>query len=87
MFLAPPEKYKKLDFSGRRIDFFVLCKVFVETMEFHVGTMFDVLDTVCMVPSRPLRAPLHMPMSGIYFLLGSRCCARRTHVRVHREAR
>ena len=40
------------------------CKFFVVTMEVHVDTLFDSLDKVCMVLSRPLSAPLRMPISG-----------------------
>merc|ERR1712107_354487 len=45
-------------------------KVFVETTEFHVDTLYDVLDKVCKVPSRPLSAAMRMPISGIYKIKG-----------------
>ena len=45
-------------------------KVFVEAEEFHVDTLYDVLDKVCKVPSRPLTAPMRMPISGIYKIKG-----------------
>ena len=45
-------------------------KVFVDAEEFHVDTLYDVLDKVCKVPSRPLTAPMRMPISGIYKIKG-----------------
>merc|ERR1712135_113493 len=45
-------------------------KVFVETTEFHVDTLYDVLDKVYKVPSRPLSAAMRMPISGIYKIKG-----------------
>merc|ERR1711916_354058 len=45
-------------------------KVYVETTEFHVDTLYDVLDKVCKVPSRPLSAAMRMPISGIYKIKG-----------------
>ena len=38
----------------------------VDAGEFHVDTLYDVLDKVHEVPSRPLPAPVRMPFSGIY---------------------
>merc|ERR1712012_766059 len=66
-------------------------KVFVETTEFHVDTLYDVLDKVCKVPSRPLSAAMRMPISGIYkikgvgdvlWACGTGCCEarRRSHL-------
>ena len=40
--------------------------VFVDTTEIHQDTLYDVLDKVCKVPSRPLSAPMRMPIPGIY---------------------
>ena len=40
--------------------------VFVDTTEIHPDTLYDVLDKVCKLPSRPLSAPMRMPISGIY---------------------
>merc|ERR1712136_467590 len=45
-------------------------KVYVETTEFHVDTLYDVLDKVCKVPSRPLSAAMRMPISGIFKIKG-----------------
>jgi len=36
----------------------------------HVDTIFDVLDTYCRVPERPVSAPMRMPVSGIYKIKG-----------------
>merc|ERR1712232_1311544 len=36
----------------------------------HVDTLCDVLDKVCKVPSRPISAPMRMPISGIYKIKG-----------------
>ena len=40
--------------------------VFVDTTQIHPDTLYDVLDKVCKLPSRPLSAPMRMPISGIY---------------------
>ena len=40
--------------------------VFVVTTEIHPDTLYDVLDKVCKLPSRPLSAPMRMPIPGIY---------------------
>merc|ERR1712012_2741 len=45
-------------------------KVYVETTEFHVDTVYDVLDKLCRVPERPISAPMRMPISGIYKIKG-----------------
>merc|ERR1712134_106032 len=36
----------------------------------HVDTLYDVLDTLCRVPERPVSAPMRMPISGIYKIKG-----------------
>ena len=41
-------------------------KACVDAEEFHVDTLYDELDKVHEVPSRPLLAPMRMPISGIY---------------------
>ena len=45
-------------------------KAIVDAEEFHVDTLYDVLDKVRKVPSRPLPAPMRMPISGIYKIKG-----------------
>ena len=45
-------------------------KVFTETTDFHVDTLYDMLDKVCKVSSRPLSAPMRMLISGIYKIKG-----------------
>ena len=40
--------------------------VFLDTSEIHPDTLYDVLDKVCKLPSRPLSAPMRMPISGIF---------------------
>ena len=42
------------------------CQIFVDSTEFHLDTLYDVLVKVCKVPSRPLSAPMRMPISGIH---------------------
>ena len=36
----------------------------------HVDTIYDVLDSLCRVPERPVSAPMRMPISGIYKIKG-----------------
>ena len=36
----------------------------------HVDCLYDVLDTYCRVPTRPISAPMRMPVSGIYKIKG-----------------
>ena len=45
-------------------------KVFVETTEFHVDTLYDMLDKVGKVPFRPLSVPMRMLITGIYKIKG-----------------
>ena len=40
--------------------------VFVDTTEIHPDTLYDVLDKVYKLRSRPLSAPMRMLISGIY---------------------
>merc|ERR1719420_687962 len=44
--------------------------VLVGSETIHVDTLYDVLDTVCRVPERPMSAPMRMPISGIYKIKG-----------------
>merc|ERR1711865_225038 len=41
-----------------------------ETGPMHVNTLYDVLNEFCRVPSRPVSAPMRMPISGIYKIKG-----------------
>merc|ERR1719464_2535845 len=43
-------------------------KVGSETI--HLETIYDVLNTLCRVPERPVNAPMRMPISGIYKIKG-----------------
>merc|ERR1712031_82359 len=36
----------------------------------HVDCLYDVLDTYCRVPTRPISAPMRMPVSGVYKIKG-----------------
>merc|ERR1711972_263454 len=46
------------------------CDVTVNSEKFHLVTLYDVLDTMCRVPERPIDAPMRMPISGIYKIKG-----------------
>merc|ERR1719157_65149 len=41
-----------------------------ETGPMHLDTLYDVLNEFCRVPSRPVSAPMRMPISGIYKIKG-----------------
>merc|ERR1711971_1069003 len=41
-----------------------------KTETIHVETVYDVLNTLCRVPERPISAPMRMPISGIYKIKG-----------------
>lgn len=43
-------------------------KVGSETV--HCDTLLDCLDKMCRVPSRPIDAPMRLPISGIYKIKG-----------------
>merc|ERR1711967_65821 len=46
------------------------CDVDVEGTKIHVDTLYDFLDKVCKVPTRPSSAAMRMPLSGIYKIKG-----------------
>merc|ERR1712060_287886 len=44
--------------------------VLSESGSMHVTTLYDVLNDFCRVPTRPISAPMRMPISGIYKIKG-----------------
>ena len=62
-------------------------ELFVDTTEFHMDTLYDVLDVVCMLPSRFLGALVRMPIPGILLTLRAQLRARRMRGARRRDAR
>merc|ERR1719157_1447 len=52
------------------VGWFKECDVLYGKETIHVDTLYDVLDTLCKVPERPISAPMRMPISGIYKIKG-----------------
>jgi len=46
------------------------CDVVAESGNIHIETLYDVLNELCRVPTRPISAPMRMPISGIYKIKG-----------------
>merc|ERR1711976_170924 len=62
---------KMEDHKGtKNMDWWNGCDVDVEGTKIHVDTLYDFLDKVCKVPTRPSSAPMRMPISGIYKIKG-----------------
>merc|ERR1712183_736182 len=57
---------KQEDHKGtKNMDWWKGCDVDCEGTTVHVDTLYDFLDKVCKVPTRPSSAPMRMPISGI----------------------
>merc|ERR1712118_321632 len=46
------------------------CDVQGPDKSYHLETLYDVLNELCRVPTRPISAPMRMPISGIYKIKG-----------------